>query len=107
LGWTPATYDAHNAFVNLLHTRDLASHKGEINVDGWSNAKFDQLTDAIAVETDKAKRYQMIDQANELLKEQVPVIPLHQQVVVWAMRKNIDVTPMADNEFPLRLVTVK
>ena len=107
LGWTPSTYDADNAFVNLLHTRDLPSHKGEINVDGWSNAKFDQLTDAIAVETDKAKRYQMIDQANELLKEQVPLIPLHQQVVVWAMRKNIDVTPMADNEFPLRLVTVK
>ena len=107
LGWTPATYDVHNAFVSLLHSRDAASHKGDFNVGGWSNKAFDDLTDKIASETDHAKRNQEIAEAQKIFKAEMPTIPLHQQQIIWAMRKNIEVIPMADNEFPLRLVTVK
>ena len=107
LGWTPATYDTHNAFVSLLHSRDPASHKGDFNVGGWSNARFDELTDAIGSEIDKTKRTAMIEEAQKIFKAEMPTIPLHQQEIIWAMRSNIDVTAMADDEFPLRLVTVK
>ena len=105
LGWTPNTYDAHNAFFNLLGTRNGV--RGVINDGGWSNPEFDALVDKIAVEEDKAKRQSMIEQASAMVRDQVPAIPIHQQTVVWATRSNIELQQLADNTFPLRLVTVK
>ena len=58
-------------------------------------------------ETDKAKRDEMIRQATKLYVDDFAYIPLHQQAVVWASRKNIDLFQPADNAFPLRFVTVK
>ena len=105
LGWTPTTYDAHNAFFNLAGTRNGV--RGVFNDGGWSNADFDKLLDDIAVETDAKRRQGMIDQAGKIIHDQVAFIPLHQQEVVWATKKNISVVQFSDNTFPLRLVTVK
>ncbi|MCR0983620.1 ABC transporter substrate-binding protein [Roseomonas populi] len=104
LGWTPTTYDAHNTLYNIMATR--GGQRGVFNSGGWSNPRFDQLTDQIAVETDLAKRQQLIDEAMKLHADQVGHIPLHQQVVVWAARNNITLQQMADNYFPLRYVRV-
>jgi len=82
LGWTPNTYDAHNVFYNLVASR--AVPRGEVNYAGYSNARIDSLTDQMAVETDQAKRTQMIGEA-----------------------ANIDLVQLADNYFPLRFVRVK
>src|SRR6185369_8201249 len=54
LGWTPVTYDTHDAFINLMQTRDAKTQKGQFNVAGYSNPKFDELSDKIQVEVDKA-----------------------------------------------------
>ena len=105
LGWTPSTYDAHNALFSVMATRN--GPRGIFNNGGWSNAEFDRLTDQIAVETDQAKRQQMIDQAMRIHADQVGHIPLHQQTVIWAARSNIELQQMADNYFPLRYVQVK
>ncbi|HZF75241.1 MAG TPA: ABC transporter substrate-binding protein [Acetobacteraceae bacterium] len=105
LGWTPTTYDAHNAFFNLMASREGA--RGAFNVGGWSNPEFDRLTTAIGTETDRAKRQQMIDQAMRLHAEEVGHIPLHQQTVIWAARQNIELQQLADNWFPLRYVRVR
>jgi peptide/nickel transport system substrate-binding protein len=105
LGWTPATYDAHNAFFNLMATRGGA--RGQTNVGGWSNARFDELTTAIAIETDPAKRMAMIREANRIHAEEVGHIPLHQQQVVWATRGNVEVVQLADNWVPLRYVRMR
>jgi peptide/nickel transport system substrate-binding protein len=108
LGWTPgATYDVHNVFEQLMQTRDSARRKGEFNVGGWSNKRFDELADAIEQETDKAKRDAMIAEAHKIHTEDVGHIPLHQQAIVWAIRNNIELSQPADNFFPLRYVTVK
>ena len=58
LGWTPGTFDAHNAIFNLLGHRN--GKRGVFNNGGCSNAKIDELLDRIAVETDAAKRQAMI-----------------------------------------------
>jgi len=106
LGWTPATYDAHNMLVSLLHTRTKGG-AGFINDGGYSNPKLDDLIDKIQVETDKAKRDAYIHDAMVIVKNDIPTIPLHQQAVVWAARDNIQLAQLADNFFPLRYVTVK
>jgi peptide/nickel transport system substrate-binding protein len=104
LGWTPNTYDAHNAFFNLMASRQ--GDRGMFNVGGWSNARFDELVNQMAVETDREKRQAMIEEALRIHTEQVGHIPLHQQTVVWAARKNIQLQQLADNWFPLRFVRV-
>ena len=58
-------------------------------------------------ETDKAKRDAMIKEATKLYVDDFAYVPLHQQAVVWAARKNIDLVQLADNSFPLRFVQVK
>ncbi len=56
--------------------------------------------------TDPKARQSQIEQASKILHDDAAFIPLHQQVVVWAARKNIDLQLLADNSFPLRYVTV-
>ncbi|MBV8408729.1 MAG: ABC transporter substrate-binding protein [Alphaproteobacteria bacterium] len=108
LGWSPATtYDVHNVFESLLQTPNAARKKGLFNVGGYSNKRLDELTDAMEQETDKAKRDAMIREATKIYVDDFAYIPLHQQALVWATRKNIDLVQPADNSFPLRWVNVK
>jgi peptide/nickel transport system substrate-binding protein len=105
-GWTPATYDAHNVFYSLLATRD-PSGRGQNNNGGYSNPKLDALTESISHELDKGKRQDMINQASKIVQDDVATIPLHQQVVVWAVRDGVEVVQPADNAFYLRWVKVE
>jgi peptide/nickel transport system substrate-binding protein len=105
IGWTPATYDAHNALYSLVGTR--GNGRGEVNDGGYSNPTLDDLITQIGIETDPAKRTALIDQSIEIVQHDSAVIPLHQQVIVWATKKNVDVAQMADNYFPYRFITVK
>jgi peptide/nickel transport system substrate-binding protein len=105
LGWTPATYDAHNVLYTVLGTRN--GKRGEINDGGYSNPALDELTEKIGVETDPAKRLSMIHQSIEILQKDLPTVPLHQQVIVWATKSNVEVAQLADNYFPYRLVKMK
>lgn len=105
LGWTPATYDAHNPLYSLLGTR--AGGRGEVNVSGYSNPALDDLIEKIGVETDRTKRDGLIDDAARVLQHDLPTIPLHQQVIVWAAKNNAEVAQLADNFFPFRYIIVK
>ncbi|MDB5488952.1 MAG: transporter substrate-binding protein, partial [Reyranella sp.] len=108
LGWSPATtYDVHNVFEQIIQTPDAKAKKGLYNAGGYSNKKFDELSNKVEVETDKAKRDAMIAEATKLYVDDFAYIPLHQQALVWATRKNVDLVQPADNSFPLRFVTLK
>ncbi len=48
----------------------------------------------------------MIDDAAKIIQHDVPVIPLHQQVIVWAVRKGYAVAQLADNTFPYRYIAM-
>jgi peptide/nickel transport system substrate-binding protein len=104
LGWTPVTYDAHNVLYTLLGTRN--GERGEVNAGGYSNPTLDNLIEKIGVETDMRRRASMIDQAIETLQKDVPAVPLHQQVIVWGTKSNIELAQPADDFFPYRFVRV-
>ncbi|WP_165585270.1 ABC transporter substrate-binding protein [Roseococcus sp. SYP-B2431] len=104
LGWTPNTYDAHNALYNLTGTRDGV--RGVFNNGGYSNPQLDALIDQIGVETNPARRQELITQTSNIIRDDVAYIPLHQQQVVWAARNTVQLQQQADNGFPLRLVRV-
>lgn len=102
LGWTPATGDAHNALSQLAGTRNGVL--GVFNNGGYSNPRFDQVTAQVAVETNQARRQELISQASQILYEDAGIIPLHQQQIVWAARTNAQVVQTPDNYFALRHV---
>lgn len=108
LGWSPtATYDVHNVFESLIQTPSAATKKGLFNAGGYSNKKVDELSDKMEQETDKAKRDAYIKEATKLYLDDYAYIPLHQQVVVWAAKDNVELHQPSDNYFFLRHVKVK
>jgi len=96
LGWTPATYDAHNVLYNLMATPD-GSGQGQFNLGGYSNPRLDELTRAIASETQDDRRQELIAQALRLHHEEIGHLPLHQQNLAWGMRGNVRMVLRADN----------
>lgn len=106
LGWTPSTYDAHNALTSLMAT-PTDKGQGQFNLGSYSNPKVDELTLKIQAETDQTRRNAMIAEAFKLHADDVGHIPLHQQALAWAMKKNVSVVQLADNFMPFKWVTVK
>jgi peptide/nickel transport system substrate-binding protein len=105
LGWTPGTQDALDAIKALAQTRQ--GKIGTFNCEGYSNPKLDELAGQIQVELNQDKRNSLIAQALTLIKDDYAYIPLHQQIVVWASRDNVDVVPAGNNVFQLRYVKLK
>jgi peptide/nickel transport system substrate-binding protein len=106
LGWTPGTYDAHNALSNLMAT-PTDKGQGTFNLGSYSNAKIDELTQKIQGETDQGKRNAMIAEAFKLHADDIGHIPLHQQALAWAMKKNVSLVQLADNFMPFKYISVK
>ena len=77
-----------------------------LNVGRWSNAEFDALVDRIAEEGDEPQRRALIREALLIEKREIAHVPLHQQPVVWASRRNIDLAQSPDNRLRLRYVRV-
>ena len=106
LGWTPGSYDSHNPLFALMATPG-AGGQGQFNLGSYSNARVDELTKAVAVETDVKKRNAMIAEAMKIHQDDVGHIPLHQQALAWAAKKNVELVQLADNYMMLKWVTLK
>ena len=90
LSWGTPTSDALSTLQFLLRTNDgRGLGNGDGNYGRYSNPKFDQLVDAFKVEPDRQKRDAMIREALLILNAELPVLPLHQAIIPWAMRKNV------------------
>jgi peptide/nickel transport system substrate-binding protein len=99
LGWTPGTSDAHNVLYDIMGCRDDPKvARGEANLGGYCNKKLDELADKILVESDTAKRDQMIKQAFEIQQKDFGYIPLHQQALAWGVSKKVKLVQRADNQ---------
>ncbi len=106
LGWTPGTYDSHNA-LNALMRCPNDQGAGQYNLGAYCNTEVDALTLKIQSENDKAKRTAMVKQAFELHAADVGHIPLHQQALAWGVSKKVAVTQLADNFMPYKWISVQ
>ena len=79
---------------------------GNYNVGRYSNQRMDYLVDRIKVETDAPVRSRMLTEALQLSNDTVSHIPLHDQVIPWAMKKNVEMIHRADNRVDMRAVKV-
>jgi peptide/nickel transport system substrate-binding protein len=84
------TSDALYTLNALLHSVG-ARGEGDFNMGRWSNAEMDGLIDQVKGEQDAAKRTEAIRRALVLAQHEMPVVPIHQPLIPWAMRKNVNV----------------
>ena len=106
LGWTPTTYDAHNAFNGLMRCVDDKG-SGQFNLGAYCNPKVDELIAKIQSETDKPKRAAFIAEAFKLHSDDIGHLPLHQQALAWGVSKKVDLVQLADNFMPFKWMSVK
>jgi peptide/nickel transport system substrate-binding protein len=97
LGWGVPTLDALYSFQSLLATRNGAQGDGIWNYGRYSNPQMDALIQRMKVETGEA-RNATIREALRLYREDVPHIPLHHQMIPWAMRGTLSIPHMANNQ---------
>ena len=69
-GWV-GDYPDPNTFLNMFVTG------GGHNGTGWSNKKYDELIDLAAKTVDKTKRFSYLHEAESILMEELPVLPLY------------------------------
>jgi len=106
LSWTPSTMDSLNVFQNVLGTRDLDNGTGAWNISGCSVPEADALAAKAAVTMDASAREKILQDAMALMVENVCLVPLHVQQIVWGVRGNIDVVQHPTSEFPLEYFNV-
>ncbi len=105
LGWaTLPPMDAYSVLSAILHSKTGAF--GGNNPNGLSDPRLDDLTKKAAVELDETKRRAMMVDAFRIVRDEAYFIPLHQQPVAWAMKKNIEVPVFADEYVRLWFATV-
>ncbi len=105
LGWGVPTFDALYSLQSLVRSVG-AGGDGNYNVGRYSNPQMDALVERIKKEVDQKNRNDLIEQALLLEHQDVSHIPLHNQVIPWAMKKNIEMVHRADNRIDMRGVKV-
>ena len=101
------TLDSHYVFTFLYQTANAEKKVGSWNFTNYSNAKFDELTDAMLKEVDQAKRDKMIADAWKLAIEDMPYLPLHHQLIVWSMSDKVTIPIFANDSPNFKYSTMK
>jgi peptide/nickel transport system substrate-binding protein len=99
LGWTPSSMDSQNVMHDIMGCRDdpKDAGRGEANLGDYCNKEFDAITDKVLLETETAKRDQLIKQGYEIAIKDYGYIPLHQQALAWGVSKKVKLVQRADN----------
>jgi peptide/nickel transport system substrate-binding protein len=105
LGWGVPTFDALYSLQSLVRTVG-AQGDGNYNVGRYSNPQVDALVERIKQEVDQKNRNALIEQALIQSHQEVSHIPLHNQVIPWAMKKGVELYHRADNRIDMRAVKV-
>jgi peptide/nickel transport system substrate-binding protein len=107
VGWSPTAYDGLSPLVSIMMSRNPELRRGVLNFHNNTFPEIDRLGAAIAVEADTAKRTALLKEAFVHIRDNVLILPLHQQVVIWAAKANVSLEQRADNFFLMRHVMVK
>jgi peptide/nickel transport system substrate-binding protein len=103
-GWSPGTdpWPTLNAIVRSYNVDGT----GTFNGGRYSNAKLDQLIDAIRVEPDLQRRRKLVGDALRIMDADLPLIPLYRRTLTWVMRPDISVAQWPNDVLELRFVQI-
>ena len=95
LGWGVPTMDSHYVFHYLLETK--SERGGSWNYTGYSNPAADSLISAMTSEIDAAKRAGMVAEVWNKVQNDIVYLPIHHQMLNWAMKDKIDFPVQSEN----------
>ncbi|MFN4089899.1 MAG: ABC transporter substrate-binding protein [Alphaproteobacteria bacterium] len=101
LGWGVPTLDSHYVFSFLMHS------KGTWNATGYANPRVDELTQAMETEVDVEKRNAMIAEVWKIARDEIVYLPLHHQVITWAMKDRLEMPIIANDSPQFRYAVLK
>ncbi|WP_207630322.1 ABC transporter substrate-binding protein [Paracoccus xiamenensis] len=91
------TLDAFSLLSQVLATKEGAY--GVSNYGGWSAPELDELVKQAAQATDPAERLKLEAAALKVAKDEILLIPLHQQPIAWATSAKVESIDLrADNK---------
>ena len=76
-------------YIDPMTFLDLWTTSGGNNDTGFSNARYDELIAAAKVETDSEKRLEMLREAEDILMDEMPILPIYYYTTVTAANENV------------------
>jgi peptide/nickel transport system substrate-binding protein len=95
-GWGGAATDPGFVLTPVIRSRD-GKGRGDFNSGRYVDADLDRLIDAAETEMDPAKRGELLLAALTRTRERIYTIPLHRQMIPWAVRAGLQVPHMPSN----------
>ena len=83
LAWS-ADYPHTHDFLGLLLLGDSSA-----NISGWSDPAYDQLVDAAAATSDEVEQARLYAEAQAIVRDSVPLIPLGYGGSWWLSREGL------------------
>jgi peptide/nickel transport system substrate-binding protein len=105
VGWGVPTFDSEYIFSFLFHTRD-AKH-GSWNALRLSDPELDKKIEGLSSETDTAKRNAAIAEIWKRVQDETYYLPVHHQMLAYAMKNNLEVPVDPENQPKLKYVAFK
>ena len=81
-GWI-GDYEDPNTFLDLMRP-----NRGN-NKTGWENMEFDALVEEANTINDQEKRYELLNEAEQILIDNMPIIPLYTYVRVYQLSPDV------------------
>ena len=104
MGFNSPYFDGMYALETLYMTRN--DPEGVFNYGLYSNPELDAAIRAARDETDLRRREELLRAAWRRVTQEMIYIPMYNQVLVWAMRRNVDAVLRPDNWFEIRWARV-
>lgn len=96
LGWGVPTFDSAYIFNDLVHTKD--GNYGAYNVGLYTNPELDEKIQSLGTETDLDARNATVAEIWEVVKGDRVLLPIHNQVLAYAMKDGLDLAVHPENQ---------
>ncbi|MGJ5620953.1 ABC transporter substrate-binding protein [Sulfitobacter sp. MF3-043] len=95
-GWDVPAGDAGSMYGALFYTRDKKEGYGQVNRGSYSNPEVDALVDKADATPSIEERDQYLQEATKVLMADIPMIPVHYEQDIYAVRKGVTLEPRVD-----------
>ena len=96
IGWGNTTWDADGSLYPLLRSGELLAN--------YANPALDRLLDEARVSMNPGRRRELYAQAARLMLEDVPILPLYQQVDLYGVSRRVRWEARPDERLEMRAV---
>jgi peptide/nickel transport system substrate-binding protein len=106
-GWSVTSGEMSNPLGSLVVTSNPSKGLGTTNRGRYSNPEVDKLYMEAATTMDDKKREEMLSKAADTVIDDYGILPLHFELSVWAMKKDVRYAGRSDQMTEVQEVTLK